>query len=276
MQSKTLIVVGMHRSGTSLVTNWLSKCGLQVGESLLGDAPSNVEGHFEDFEFLHMHEEILTSNDLPSTGLIDNKEINISIYQLEKLKSIITIKDKLYTQWGWKDPRTCLFLDTYRELIPAPKYLIITRDYQSVVNSLLKRDFSEVDQRYVNRFFLNKAIWTFFRRNRRKRNIYHGLATHYLKVWINYNRHILKFLKEIPTGDYVVVNYSLLEKCDKKIFSLLTNTWGFFLEYFSFGEVFKENLLNKPSGLDRYIKDTKLITEAEDIENAFKPYMQEC
>src|ERR1700761_3071 len=207
MPSKTLIIVGMHRSGTSLGTNWLNKCGLQVGETLMGNAPSNVEGHFEDLEFLRIHEEILAANNLPATGLIDDKPVDVSLYQLEKLKSIIGIKDKLFTQWGWKEPRTCLFLDTYRQLIPNAKYLVITRDYPSVVSSLLRRGFLDIDQRYENRNFLNKGIWTYFRRNKCRQRIYKGMAEHYLKVWINYNRHVLKLLKEVSPEDYVVVNY---------------------------------------------------------------------
>ena len=49
----------MHRSGTSLITNWLSRCGLEIGERLAAGNAGNVEGHFEDVEFLKLHEEIL-------------------------------------------------------------------------------------------------------------------------------------------------------------------------------------------------------------------------
>jgi len=266
----------MHRSGTSLITHWLSQCGLQVGECLLGDAPSNVDGHFEDLEFLRIHEEILVSNNLPPTGLIDDKGINISIYQMEKLKSIIRVKNRLYTQWGWKDPRTCLFLDTYRELFSRSKYLVIVRDYQSVISSLLKRDFSDIDRKYERRGFFTRIIWTYFRRNRRKQKFYKNNAEYYLKVWIAYNEHILNMLKELLQGDYIVVNYSLIGKCDKKVFSLLTNGWGFALQYFPFKEVFKENLMSKPIDLNPYINNTALVAEAESLENAFQLYMSPC
>ena len=45
----------MHRSGTSLISNWLHHCGLQLGEHLLEAGNGNEEGHFEDVEFLRMH-----------------------------------------------------------------------------------------------------------------------------------------------------------------------------------------------------------------------------
>lgn len=263
----------MHRSGTSLITNWLNRCGLQVGECLLGDAPSNVDGHFEDLEFLRIHEEILVSNNLPSSGLIDDKGINISIYQMEKLKSIIKVKNKLYSQWGWKDPRTCLFLDTYRDLFSKSKYLVIIRDYQSVINSLLKRDFADIDRKYEHRGFITKKIWAYFKKERSKQKFYRDNAEYYLKVWMAYNEHILNMLKELLPDDYIVLNYSLLEKCDQQIFFHLTDIWGFALKYFSFNEVFKENLLSKPIDLNPFIDNQELLSAAKNLENAFQPYM---
>ncbi len=60
----TLIVVGMHRSGTSLTANWLARSGLFVGDTLLANRVDNPMGHFEDESFLHLHEDILKANGL--------------------------------------------------------------------------------------------------------------------------------------------------------------------------------------------------------------------
>ena len=274
MQSKTLIVVGMHRSGTSLITNWLYRCGLQVGECLVAANPGNKEGHFEDVEFLRLHEEILASNNLPSAGLVYGKKIDVSIYQLEKLKSVIKIKNQRYKQWGWKEPRTCLFLDLYRELLPHSKYLVIMRDYPSVVNSLLKRDFALTDKKYMSRGVIERAIWTYFRKNKNKRKFYNANAEYFLKVWIDYNEHILSMLKELPVEDYIVINYSLLEKNDKEVFSFLTGTWHFALNYFSFKEVYKEDLMSGPPNLEPFLKDQDLLAKAKIVDEALKGYMR--
>ncbi|MBS1528172.1 MAG: hypothetical protein JST19_21175, partial [Bacteroidetes bacterium] len=93
MQSGVLIILGMHRSGTSLVTNWLYHCGLQVGENLLGKNAGNEEGHFEDTEFLKLHEEILAANGLPDTGLFAGKDIKISPYQEAKITAVVGVKN---------------------------------------------------------------------------------------------------------------------------------------------------------------------------------------
>lgn len=276
MQSKTLIVVGMHRSGTSLITNWLHRCGLQVGESLVEPNQGNLEGHFEDVEFLKIHQEILASNHLPLGGLICNKELNVSVYELEKIKGVIKVKDQRYKQWGWKEPRTCLFLDVYQQLLPQSKYLVIIRDYTAVINSLLKRDFFEIEKKYLARKYFHRLAWKYFRRERRMNKFYEENADYFLSVWIEYNEHILKMLKGLQKDDFIVIDYSLLQKNDRQIFSFLTQKWGFLLNYVPFNEVYKENLISKLIDLGPYLKDATLITKAESIENELESYKEAC
>ncbi|MBS1521204.1 MAG: sulfotransferase [Bacteroidetes bacterium] len=273
MQSKTLMVVGMHRSGTSLISNWLYRCGLHLGEHLLEAGNGNAEGHFEDVEFLKMHEEILTSNAFPASGYVYDKVIDISVYHLEKLKSVIKVKNQLYRQWGWKEPRTCLFLDLYRELLPNSKYLVIVRDYAAVVYSLLKRDFAEYEEKYLRGKKLQRFLWLYFRRHKTSRKFYKAHAEDYLKVYIEYNQHILHTLKELAPEDYMVVNYSLLEKSDKEVFSFLTGKWHFKLQYHGFNEVYKKNLLSKAFNVDAYINDKELIDKAKSITDELKKHI---
>jgi hypothetical protein len=268
------MVIGMHRSGTSLITNWLYQCGLQVGERLLEANQDNVEGHFEDVEFLRIHEEILRSNDLSPAGFVYDKEIDISEYQLEKLKSVIKVKNHRYKQWGWKEPRTCLFLNLYRELLPNSKYLVIVRDYSSVVNSLLKRDFALIEEKYLSRKLFSRLAWVYFRRSRNKQKFYRNNMESFLKVWIEYNEHILGMLKELPPENYIVVSYSLLENCDKQVFSFLTKTWHFALQYFSFKEVYKKSLISNLIDIDPFVNDSTLLAKAKCVENDFKAYMK--
>jgi hypothetical protein len=270
MPHNILVIVGMHRSGTSLITNWLEKCGLEVGERLEAATPSNLDGHFEDLEFKIMHEEVLTSKNLPASGLVEVHDVDLSVYQTEKLKSIINVKNNLYDQWGWKDPRTCLFLDTYRQLLPGSKYLVILRDYQSVIDSLLRRDFLEIDKRRVSRHLLSKLIWNVFRRRRQRQTYYKRNAEHYLKVWLAYNEEILRMVKNIPAGDYIVTNCGMLEKKDTEIFNFLTQNWHFKLTYFSFKNVFKKSLMNSVKNMEDFIQDKVLIAKADYVETRLK------
>jgi hypothetical protein len=36
-----LIILGMHRSGTSLFASWLDKCGINMGDKMLGAGVGN-------------------------------------------------------------------------------------------------------------------------------------------------------------------------------------------------------------------------------------------
>ena len=60
--AEPIIITGMHRSGTSLVASLLQEAGLSIGERLLGPSAGNRKGHFEDVDFVELHEDILADN----------------------------------------------------------------------------------------------------------------------------------------------------------------------------------------------------------------------
>lgn len=263
----------MHRSGTSLITHWLNECGLNLGETFLGAGRGNTDGHYEDIEFLKLHEEILNDNKLPSSGLTEAHDIEISLYHKEKLKSIIKVKNKLYNQWGWKDPRTCLFLDTYKELIPDARYLIIIRDYKAVVSSLLQRDFQDFEKKYLARTYLKRMYWLKYQRKRRLQEFYNDRAEHYLKVWIAYNREILKNVQNLPKHAYVMLNYSMLKSNDANVCSFLNKRWNLSLKYFKFKDVYKEKMISEHVDTDSYIFNKSLLRQAHQLQKNLDNYM---
>ena len=65
MNSKVLVIVGMHRSGTSVITQWLYRCGLFIGNNLVGPDTGNEQGHFEDADFLRLHQKFLRKRHFP-------------------------------------------------------------------------------------------------------------------------------------------------------------------------------------------------------------------
>ncbi|WP_183566668.1 sulfotransferase [Mucilaginibacter sp. SP1R1] len=273
MQKRTLIIAGMHRSGTSLISQWLARCGLQLGERQLGPGSGNADGHFEDMEFLKMHEEVLADHNLPTSGLTDAHIDHLSVYEKEKLKSIIRVKQRLYDQWGWKDPRTCLFLDVYQELLPDACYLIILRDYQSVVSSLLRRGFKVIDKKYMARKYLSRLVWQKFRHVRRQQSFYIEHAQEFLKVWIAYNQDILNCIKTLNTDAFVVISYTMLNQTDVRLFEHLENNWKFSLKYSSFSDIFKEDHIGEDIDIKSYITDSVLIESARQLQDELMTYM---
>ncbi len=104
-----LVVVGFHRSGTSMLTQLLVEAGLFVGDDLLGAMPSNPYGHFEDREVLRLHRAILQRHgddwqwDSPFPFFIGPDH-------WRAMRQLIRRRELSHRNWGFKDPRVCLLL----------------------------------------------------------------------------------------------------------------------------------------------------------------------
>src|SRR4051812_25570543 len=57
-----ICIVGMHRSGTSMITRLLNLCGLSLGpeDELLPPNEFNTEGYWENDKFVKINDELLT------------------------------------------------------------------------------------------------------------------------------------------------------------------------------------------------------------------------
>lgn len=138
--AKTVVVLGMHRSGTSLVGNILADMGVDMGERMLGANTSNPFGHFEDMDFLTINDMILKD----AGGAWDNPPSEFQIESLRK-KYAGRVRRKIAENkkkqiWGWKDPRTTLTFSHFKPYLDREVYIWVRRDKQEVVESLLSRD----------------------------------------------------------------------------------------------------------------------------------------
>jgi len=246
--SNVLIISGMHRSGTSLVANWIQRLGINIGDRLLPGNVLNPNGFFEDTDFLRAHEEVLTDLEMDPHGLTKIGTIELNSYNQTKLKYLVKFKSSLRDEWGWKEPRTCLFLDEYRTLLPDARKLFLYRDYRMCVDSLLRREYKAVKKSYSSRTILHKAKFALT-----KHNIRQGIIekqNKYLNAWITYNTNIIRSCKE--SGDKaLLLSVDDFIQADAKIYSKLVH-WGFKVSYIPFSSVYKDELLNKsaPSHLD--------------------------
>lgn len=136
--SKQIVITGMHRSGTSLVTSLIQKAGLNIGDQLQGSSRGNIRGHFEDSDFYNFHEEMLKRR---GQSFLIQAPIFLNDITEEEQKRAHTIIEQRQGRkiWGWKDPRTCLFLNFWYELLPNARYLFLYRHPLEVILSLLRR-----------------------------------------------------------------------------------------------------------------------------------------
>src|SRR4051812_5012161 len=195
---KVMLIAGMHRSGTSLITQWLHKCGLQVGNELMSPSVSNEQGYFEDLDFVNAHIAIFQNLKMKTSGLALYNIDDIGKKNTDELKKIIAQKNREQQEWGWKDPRTCLFLNTYDALIPDAFYLVVFRDFEATVSSLITRHYKESEQKYKAKKGISKWLWENYKKPRRIHSLCRKYATYYLKVWIHYNNKLLRHLQALP------------------------------------------------------------------------------
>lgn len=136
-----IVVLGMHRSGTSTISMILKELGVNMGEETLDGSSSNPFGYEEDSDVLELNISILNqakgSWDFPPKAEAIDRII--SAFE-EDINKIIINRDNRNDIWGWKEPRTTLLIDYYSRYLSNPKYICIYRDANEVALSLKKRN----------------------------------------------------------------------------------------------------------------------------------------
>lgn len=176
-----LVVAGMHRSGTSLAAAVMADAGLPIGEQLMGPATGNVRGHFEDLDFCTLHQRILAANGLSHEGFTCAETILVPSRARAAAADLLGARRSSGRPWGWKDPRTTLFLDLWGDLAPESRFLFMVRPPWEVVDSLFRRGDEA--------FQLNPRFA--------------------LDLWVAYNRRVRDFVRGHPDRCAIVETASL-------------------------------------------------------------------
>lgn len=148
--SRAICVLGMHRSGTSAVTRIFNLLGVYLGkqQDIMPPAPDNPEGFWEHSKIVDIHDHILqtlgyswdTTLPLPHKWW---KYPEVKPLK-EKLTRLILEEFSDCKLWGWKDPRTCILLPLWREILSELNidlsFVIVTRNPLEVADSLTKRN----------------------------------------------------------------------------------------------------------------------------------------
>jgi hypothetical protein len=136
---KTVVVLGMHRSGTSMIAGILHKLGVDMGEDLIGASLHNPLGHYENIDFINLNKFIFRKAQGTDFSPPPRKNIlKLENHFRDKIKDLID-KSQSY-MWGWKDPRTCITIPLFYPHLDNPYFVICIRDKDQVVKSLKKRN----------------------------------------------------------------------------------------------------------------------------------------
>lgn len=199
-----VIIVGMHRSGTSLLAKLLQDLGLFIGWE--------EDTHNEAIFFRDRNESLLNAyggswdspnevcNNILSSNLrplivdrlkrdVTNFE-NISYLGPYKRLRFKTLYDITFP-WGWKDPRNGLLLPIWLDIFPNAKVINIIRNAVDVAASLSVREHKNIESKLKTPSFTLRNFLGALKRQKSK--YFLGGA------WLLYKE---KLLREIGPSKY--------------------------------------------------------------------------
>ncbi len=145
----TCIVLGMHRSGTSVLAGVLHRSGIRMGgrTTFLPPAnPENPQGFFEDVRFRLVNDHLLRRSGyrVKSFDRVIPPPRPSPLVRAE-LRPLLRWSRLRHRRWGWKDPRQMLTMAVWLEeldrlgLGPQLRVLLIHRHPVAVARSMVTR-----------------------------------------------------------------------------------------------------------------------------------------
>jgi O-antigen biosynthesis protein len=148
MKNRSIMVLGMHRSGTSAFTGVLGLLGVDLGSKLMPASSANEAGYWEHQEIVNVHERLLGAL---GSHWDDPSRLPEGWWKLEavapyrrKLIDIIARDFSASPLWGLKDPRMCRLLPLWTSMLDELEcqvvWVLVTRHPSENIRSLGKRD----------------------------------------------------------------------------------------------------------------------------------------
>ena len=143
-----VLVLGMHRSGTSALTRVLNWMGVELGDSLMAPAAQNETGFWEHDDVVAVHDRLLEAlgsswHDVRSLTADALASDTVRPFR-DELVEIVRRDFGGVPVWGLKDPRICRLLPLWRDVLAEvgcdARYVLTTRHPSEVAASLAARD----------------------------------------------------------------------------------------------------------------------------------------
>jgi len=147
-QSRVLLVLGMHRSGTSAATRVLNLLGASLGDNLVEPGPDNPDGFWEHAEAVRINDDLLEGlgrtwydmREMPQ----DWQHTEAAEQAFARIQVLVQQDFRAGQLWAIKDPRMCLTAPIWIKALQGLGYavgcLFVIRDPREVVDSLHVRN----------------------------------------------------------------------------------------------------------------------------------------
>ena len=143
-----LIVLGMHRSGTSAITRALSSAGLALPLTLIPPAPDNERGFWESKPIKELNENILSflGQSWSSFAVIEDDVFNEGWMKRCRTEAEELLRQEIPPACGFvlKDPRFCRLLPLWKDVLNEAArrvvFVNVIRDPTEVAQSLHVRN----------------------------------------------------------------------------------------------------------------------------------------
>lgn len=160
---KTFVVLGMHRSGTSLIAKGMDEI-VDMGVETVHCTPANPRGHWENWVMVRLNDSILYAaggswdEPPPEKRILDT--INLPDIK-QGLQDVVKRFSEGRELWGWKDPRTTLTIRLFLPYLTNPHIICCFREPAQIAKSLHERQ----------KFPYNKGLRLCQEYNRRMRDL---------------------------------------------------------------------------------------------------------
>lgn len=139
---KTVVVLGVGRSGTSLISGILHILGIDMGCTPGEGSRRNPTGGYEDRAVKQLIKKILSSVAKDDYDAYWNPPSQEKMASLKgkfdsDIKHFISIKSKDKNLWGWKFPQTILLTELFLPHLENPYFVVVTRNQEGNLRSIL-------------------------------------------------------------------------------------------------------------------------------------------
>ncbi len=157
-ERQVVVVLGMHRSGTSAVAGCLQRMGVDFGPRMMPATADNPRGYYEHIDLVNLHDRLLLAlgrswdDTFPFPADWWLNEPATGRYREEAVR-ILRRDFPGDAAWGLKDPRLCRLLPWWMPLWQAtnsvPYFVIVRRSPREVAASLNKREGFSAAKSYL-------------------------------------------------------------------------------------------------------------------------------